>query len=305
MVSRIHTLSFSTKPGDAISGFRAFWRRALASLLLAPVCLLALAIGTARAEPRNWRSTDGSKAFSADYLSHDQRRVTVRRRDGRVITFDIAKLHSEDQAWLAARPLEADNRQVDPEAADPSAVFGNLHLGDLHADVRKKLDESEIVELAVARTFLGRFGLNGTYRTCQAVGGQHCLLFFDWTDHEASPRMRELSLQTEPRDGAQYGSRLKATWQELGDLLTKLHGMPLQKAEFPKISDLSTDGMFLASHLWRLDNGHSALLGSARDLGKYSVVVRFTTDTIEPVKVAKKPARTTSSDTAPPRIFMP
>jgi len=285
-VSRFGSLHFTTKPGDALSGFRTFGCRALAVTAFAAIGFLFLTITAAHAESRNWRNTDGSKTFPGDYLSHDQRRVTVRRADGRVITFEITRLHADDQAWLASRPVKAGSEQSELVAADDSAVFDDLHLGDLHADVRKKLDDSEIVELAVARTFLGRFGLNGTYRTRQQVGGQSCLLFFDWTQSEENRRMRELSLQTEPRGGEQYGSRLKTTWQEFTDLLTKLHGAPLQAAEFPKISDLSADGMFLASHLWRLENGHSALLGSARDLGKYSVVVRFTTDTIEPIKTA-------------------
>lgn len=273
---------FSSRPGEFLSGFLAFSRDRL--LLAGSLALLLASATPSFAEARTWRSAGGDQSFVGDYLTHDQRRVTVRRNDGRSVTFDISRLHADDQAWLATLNPDSTTADQDPVVADDSAVFDNLHLGDTHPDVREKLDASEIVELAVARTFLGRFGLNGTYRTRQQVGGQHCLLFFDWTDGDTR-RMRELSLQTEPRGTEQYSSKLQTTWKEFSSLLTKLHGPPLQTAGFPKLSDLDTDGMFLASHLWRLENGHSALLGSARDLGKYSVVVRFTTETIKPIKI--------------------
>ena len=49
-------------------------------------------------------------------------------------------------------------------------------------------------------------------------------------------------------------------------------------------SDLA-DGLFLASHLWRLEGGGSALLGTACEGNEFMVVVRFTQDAIQPVRV--------------------
>ncbi len=251
---------------------------------LGTAALLATAAAPAAAAPRTWRSSDGSGSFVGNYLRHDARRVTIRRRDGRVFTLELARLHPDDRAWLDQ--LGGATAPKDPVAPDDTAVFYDLKLGDLHADVRSKLAANEAVELAIPATFLARFGLNGSYRTRQQIGGQHCLLYFDWSSEgQDTSRLRELSLQTEPADASAYPGRLRATWEEFAKLLATLHGPPLQAAGYPQPTDLTADGMFLASHLWRLGNGHSALLGTARDAGRFSVVVRFTTDSIEPVAV--------------------
>lgn len=276
---------FSAKPGDWLSGFRASG----ALVLLVGVWLLASV--AAEAAPRTWRNTDGTRSFVGEYIRHDARRVTIRRQGGRVFTLDIDKLHPDDRAWLAAHGKSGGDGGANPSAfpdasrpADPP-VFDTIKLGDPYADVRKKLDQSEALELTMDRTYMARFGLNGTYRTKAEIGGQHCLLFFDWAKNRKGERLlHELSLQTEPLSAAVYQKKLRATWSELAKLLGALHGKPVQAADYPKITDLATDGMFLASHLWRLENGRSILLGTARDGDKYSVVVRFTTDTIAPVK---------------------
>lgn len=254
------------------------------AILLALLAAGVLPVSPAAAQPRTWRSADGTGSFVGEYLRHDARRVTIRRKDDRVFTLDLAKLHPDDQAWLKQQGGPA-ALPADPVAADENAVFDTLKLGDLYADVTKKLAASQALELTVAETYLGRLGLNGSYRTRQQIGGQHCLLFFDWSTDAAgaASRLRELSLQTEPADASNYATRLRATWTEFADLLTKLHGPPLQAAGFPPLAELSSDGICLSSHLWRLDGGHSALLGTARDAGRYSVVVRFTTEAITPI----------------------
>jgi hypothetical protein len=96
--------------------------------------------------------------------------------------------------------------------------------------------------------------------------------------------MREVSLQTESLGGTSYGSRLQDSWKQLIELLTNLNGRPLQAADYPKQTDLA-DGVFLASHLWRLEGGGSALLGTACEGNQFMVVVRFTQDVIQPVRV--------------------
>jgi hypothetical protein len=280
MVGGVPIQSFFAKPGDRFSGFRAF---GIASLLL------LAAVPFADAAPRTWRNAGGTRSFRGEYLRHDARRVTIRRQGGRVFTLDIDKLHADDRAWLAAqaKPASGGGNVPAPQASGPDdvAVFDTIKLGDSHAEVRRKLEESKALELTMDRTYLARFGLNGTYRTKQEIGGQHCLLYFDWTkNRKGELLLHELSLQTEPVSAASYSKRLRATWVDLAKLLSALHGPPVQAAEFPAIADLSTDGMFLASHLWRLENGNSILLGTVRDAGRYSVGVRFTTDAIAPVK---------------------
>jgi hypothetical protein len=243
------------------------------------VLVLFTAAPAALAEARQWRNADGTRTLVGDYLAHDARRVTIRRADGRVFTLELAQLSAEDRAWLAKRRDGATPAAAESAAPanDESAVFDTLKLGDTHVDVRAKLQASKAVELTIPATFLARMGLNGSYRTRQQIGGQHCLLFFDW---DAASRLNELTLQTEPKAPASYPTTLKETWQELARLLTALHGSPASQAGFPPAAQLTEQGMVLGSHLWRLEGGHSALLGTARDANGYSVIVRFTSQAI-------------------------
>lgn len=244
--------------------------------------VLTLLISTApllHAESRTWKNSDGSQSFTGDYITHDAKRVTIRRADGRVFTLELAKLHESDKTWLSTKQVPG--RAAAEPLPDPNAVFDTLCFGDSRADVTKKLKESKIVEAGLDETFLGRVGLNGTYRTRKQIGGLHCELYFDWS---AGDNLSEVSLQTQGVDRSAYAGRLKSNWAELADLLTMLHGKPLQEADFPDIDDLQDD-LFLASHLWRLEGGGSALLGTSMQGGKYLVVVRFTQEKIQPVRV--------------------
>ncbi len=231
------------------------------------------------AASRTWKNTDGSQSFTGEYLVHDAKRVTIRRADGRVFTLELAKLHEADKTWLSTQQV-AGRKDAEP-LPDPNAVFDTLCFGDARADVLKKLKESKIVEAGLDETFLGRVGLNGTYRTRKQIGGRHCDLYFDWS---AGGNLTEVSLQTQGVARSSYAGRLKENWTELAELLTMLHGKPLQAADFPGIDDLQDD-LFLASHLWRLEGGGSALLGTSMQAGQCMVVVRFTQERINPVTV--------------------
>lgn len=243
------------------------------SLLLMLVATLPL-----HAESRLWRNADGSASFRGEYLSQDQGKVSIRRSDDRVFTVEILELHTEDQRWLADRnPGEAPGGRP---AADPAAVFDTLRFGDTRKVVEEKLRKSEFVETTVDATFFGRLGLNGSFRTRRQIGGLHCELFFDWTPEGA---LDEITLQTQPLGPESYDSSLKDNWSELIKVLSQLHGKPLQTGKYPGQDKLRND-LFLASHLWRLETGGSALLGTSMQADRYLVVVRFTTEKLEPVR---------------------
>jgi hypothetical protein len=241
--------------------------------------LLLVSASILHGESRTWKNTDGSQSFTGEYVTHDSKRVIIRRADGRVFTLELSKLHETDTNWLSTKRV-AGKAAAEP-LPDPNAVFDTLCFGDSRADVTKKLKESKIVEAGLDETFLGRVGLNGTYRTRKQIGGLHCELYFDWS---AGGNLSEVSLQTQGVDRSAYAGRLKANLEELAELLTMLHGKPLQDAGFPSVDDLQDD-LFLASHLWRLEGGGSALLGTSMQGGKYLVVVRFTQERINPVTV--------------------
>ncbi len=242
-------------------------------LRLSSLLLLVPAL-TLQAETRTWQNAEGSASFRGEYVSHDHHRVSIRRDDGQLFNLELEKLHPDDRNWLAERDL--------PETPEPeqnaNAVFDTLCFGDTRKEVEAKLKASKFVESTVDETFFGRLGLNGTFRTRERIGGLQCELYFDWSPGQT---LDEVSLQTQSLGGESYSSSLMDNWSELSKVLTQLHGKPLQAGQYPKKSDLQND-LFLASHLWRLEGGGSALLGTSMQGDKYQVVVRFTTESIEP-----------------------
>lgn len=246
--------------------------RPLILTLLASACSLSLL----HAEPRVWKSADGAQSFSGEYVSHDADKVTIRRTDGKTFTLELSRLNEADKNWLAMK--DAPSAPKDAPLPNPKAVFDNLCFDDSMETVKTKLKESRLVVAGVDETYLGRVGLNGTYRTRQQIGGLNCDLYFDWSPGNT---LIEVSLRTQGVKPADYDS-LKGAWSELAELLTNLHGKPVQAAGFPGSSSLQNN-LFLASHLWRLKAGGSATLGTSMQEGYCMVVVRFTKERINPV----------------------
>jgi hypothetical protein len=196
-----------------------------------------------------------------------------------------------DQTWVnTMHPLGEPNAPAKKPAAAPAsseaaapskAVFDQLMFGDTRAQVLAKLKASKIVELTVTEAFLGRTGLNGVFRTRKKIGGLDASLYFDWTGDD---KLKEVTLQTETVPLADYQAKIAPSWKEFVSLLTTLYGQPAQKGTLPNPSSLG-DGSFTPSHLWLLESGGSALLGTARDGNKFQLVVRFTQRNVATVSV--------------------
>ena len=228
---------------------------------------------------RTWKSASGDRAFDAFYVSNDGKLVTL-RKDGRILTFAIAKLHVDDQAWLKANhPLKKQEKGSNKTAvaAPKGAAFDTLEFGDARKEVVEKLSESPNVISSVPTAMIARVGLNGTFKTKQTIGGLHCYLYFDW-DNNA--KLKEVTLRTKGNSLNAYSGSLRSNWTELINLLTILHGDSVQGAPYPNSADLQ-DGLILGSHLWRTEEGHSVLLGTGQDGNLYSVVVRITNELLK------------------------
>ena len=247
---------------------------------LVTAVLLASAINLF-AETRFWKTTDGSRTVSGEYVKRDATTVTIRYSSGKEITSPLAKLHPEDLAWLNKNHPLPGVAGAMPAAPmpDKSAVFDQLVFGDTRDQVIKKLKASQFVELTIDETFLGRTGLNGVFRTRKQIGGLDASLYFDWTEANA---LKELTIQTATVPTGDYQTRLEPSWKEFVALLTTLYGKPIQSGALPNVGSLS-DGSFRPSHLWALESGGSVLLGTARDGDKFQLVVRFTQKVIKPV----------------------
>ena len=262
--------------------------RAAILLLLTTLPLVAI--------DRSWRSTDGNRSFRAEFVSSDGVRVTLKRSDSRIITFPLDKLHDDDRSWVRSQRGPSSGRSGKVRPAPKGTAFDTLEFGDSRKTVEDKLKASELVSTSVAETLFGRTGLNGIYKTSATIGGLHCFLYFDWTRDGA---LREVILQTQPVSKSQYGTLLKANWQELTSLLGKLHGNPAQHAPYPVQSDLQ-DGLLLGSHLWHTEDKHSVLLCTGQEANGYLVAVRITSAYIAPTPTTTvPPARAKRSMTAP------
>ena len=66
-----------------------------------------LALPTASAEMREWKTADGERSITAEYVQSRDGKVTIRRqRDRRTFTLDLLTLSEEDQAWVKTREEE-------------------------------------------------------------------------------------------------------------------------------------------------------------------------------------------------------
>jgi len=238
--------------------------------------LFALLLPLNAGEIRTWTNPDGSKTFKAEFIRRDNTSVTLRPVGGRELSMGLDKLHADDQKWLKTNhPTEAETKAA--EVPDDAAVFDTLKFGDDRETVTAKLKASKMVEANLDSTFFGRTGINGIYRTVHPIGGLHCYLFFDWDE---SDRLKEISLRTEDKTAGEYETVLKPCWQALTELIDPIYGKPLQTTKMPGASELA-DGQMLASHLWRIDQGGSVMLGASRLAQTYQVSVLFTKEKIE------------------------
>lgn len=237
--------------------------------------IFLLAASSLFAESRSWKSADGARTLTGEFVKRDATSVTIRTDAGQEIDIELSKLHPDDARWLDA------NHRLNGPQPDPAAVFDTLLFGDDRETVLKKLKASKIVEMTTDEAFLGRSGLNGVFLTRQKIGKLKASLYFDWTPED---KLKELTLQTDFLPEEQYDTELKPTWSALVELLSTIYGQPVQNGSMPGKSSLA-DGTFLPSHLWKLEGGGVALLGAARDGKKYQLIVRFSQKSVQPVEI--------------------
>ena len=224
-------------------------------------------ISSAFAVMRPWKNTDGTRTVQGEFIKRTTTTVTVKTDAGKELVIELSKLHSDEREWLNSH----DSLDSGSPALDTTAFFDNLSFRDTRTTTEAKLKASKLVEMTTDEAFLGRSGLNGVFRTRQKIGTLDGFLYFDWTE---AGKLKELNLQTESRPNTAYKTELEPSWQKFVELLTTLYGKPVQKGPLPAMASLS-DGTFFPSHLWNIESGGCALLGTAREGSKFQVVVRF------------------------------
>jgi hypothetical protein len=234
---------------------------------------------SASAEPRTWKSADGSKTFQGEFINREGVKITVQPVGGKEVTFDIGKLHPDDQKWVNLyHPMDGSKKS---ELQESNGVFDELEFGDTRQQVYEKLKVSKLVEPVGKETIFGNTAMDGGFRTKQAIGELHASLFFTWGD---DGNLVEISLQTDPLGGISYDDSLKMCWENLIEILSTFHGEPVQSAPYPPRNQIQ-ESQILCSHVWRLEKGGTAMLGTSQATGgKYMVVVRFSKKTVEEVQ---------------------
>ena len=238
-------------------------------------CLCCILVSTVHAgEIRTWSNPDGTKTFQAEFIERNGNIITLVRSDGKKFNIDGAKLNKTDLAWIDKQSQS--NVKSDIENPSDSAVFDTLEFGDDQETVSKKLKASKMLDGTVEGFFQGRTGFNGIYRIREKVGGLYCYLFFDWDEDNL---LREITLRTESKKGSEYDSALRDCWAALIELMSPIYGKPASTAAFPEAKRL-TNGQIIGSHLWHLDDGNCALLGTSKIDDEFQITLRFTTEKI-------------------------
>ncbi|OYV06148.1 MAG: hypothetical protein CFE26_07860 [Verrucomicrobiales bacterium VVV1] len=220
--------------------------------------LTLTALSLSYADARQWKNTDGSQTFEGEFVSRDASQVTLKRTDNK---------NHPNGGETAVKP------------GTPEPAFDTLFFGDSRTSVETKLKASRFVELTVEEAHLGRFGLNGVFKTRKQIGGKSYFLYFDWNGDS----LKEITLQTENLSNDDYAGVMKESWKELASVLSTLYGKPTIEGAYPSQSAVG-DGSFTPSHSWKLTPG-VALLGVARDGKTYQVVVRFKKDPVGIVEI--------------------
>ena len=235
-------------------------------------CFL-LASTTLHAENRVWRNSKGGMSIFGQFVKRDETTITIRRSNKSEVIIPIAEMNKDDLAWLnkkhpapVAKPL-----------SDANCVFDKLQFGDTREQVMTKLKTSKLVKCTLPETMLGRTGLNGVYKTLRKVGELDASLYFDWSEDD---KLNEITLQSTSFAADDAEARLTPCWNEFIKQLTSLYGPPTYtfgKLNLTSIADASMD----TTHLWKLKDRGTAMLGAARMDNKYQIAVRFTTEDIK------------------------
>lgn len=248
--------------------------------MIRKLIIILLLTSALHAAPRQWKSADGQRSVQGEFLDRDATGITIIRNDGKQVTIPLDMLHPDDRTWITANhPLPGN------EIPPPSAIFDKLSFGDSRKQVTDKLTASKFVETSVSETFFGRTGLNGVFRTRSKIGGLDAMLYFDWTEGGG---LKELTLHTPPLPASALDDRMIPCWKEFIQLLTTLHGKPVNANPKLNLAPIQDGGMS-GTHLWKLENSASVLLGAAREGDEYQITVRFTTEDIKPVITSVSP----------------
>lgn len=155
-----------------------------------------------------------------------------------------------------------------------AALYENLEVGMNQDQVLKALKQCRRLEGPPSDALLSRTGLNGVYKTKQAIGGQTFALNFDY-DRSGGLRGVMLYSRTKFR-GSEYDTKLKSAYKALLVGLTAQFGEPMNMPEWLQ-KDKLPEGLIQYMHMWKVSPGvfMMAGLGNMGAIEGYFPVCRF------------------------------
>ena len=210
------------------------------------------------ARAARWRSADGGRSIQGEFVKRD---ATERHHPPlgpqREVTIPLDKLHPDDRAWLNANhPLP---RIRCPTRQPLSST--NSHSATTARRSWKNSRPASSSKSPLPETFFGRTGLNGVFRTRKKSADSTPSLYFDWTENGG---LKEITLQTPSLPASDLDARLtpvgrnSSTSSPPSTASPSTHNDKLDIAPIP-------DGSMTGTHLWKLENRGTAMLGAARD----------------------------------------
>ena len=138
--------------------------------------IIALIIATtlsAHAEYREWKSANGSRSLAGEFVSRDDKSVTIRRKnDRRKFTLKFSQIHPSEVKWLDTHhPLPG------KEFYNPTEMFDVLSFGNSMGEVIEKLENFKKVKANIPKTMFGRGGINGVFEPIHPVGELNSLYY--------------------------------------------------------------------------------------------------------------------------------
>ena len=155
-----------------------------------------------------------------------------------------------------------------------AALYENLEVGMDKDQVLKTLRRSKQLEGPPTDALLARTGLNGVFKTRQAIGGQTFALNFDY---DPSGGLRAVVLYSRSKyRGSEYETRLKSAYKALLVGLTEQFGEPVNMPEWVARESLQ-EGRIQYMHMWKVSPGVFLMsgLGNMGAMEGYFPLFRF------------------------------
>lgn len=130
--------------------------RVAITIILAVICTKA-----ALAETRTWTDSSGKHSVEAELVKVDDRQVTLKRGDGKVVTLAIRRLSAADQRYVRSqqRPRPNNNEDVPPPKFDGPKASGKIHGQDFVVEQTKFQSDGGILTLHQGEEFIPDLGV--------------------------------------------------------------------------------------------------------------------------------------------------